>query len=99
MSLHVSDGQLVFCSDDSDSVVLRSLNGKLLKPAAFEEFVLANTGTPDFALGALAMLELIEADAGKVHPAAAENDPKAIQANVHAAKPPEAEPIPAPGLQ
>lgn len=87
MSLHVPDGQIVFCSDDSDPVLLRSLNGKALKPDAFEEFVLANTGTPDFAAGALAMLELIEADAGKVHPAAAENDPKAIQAKGTACRP------------
>lgn len=91
MSLHVSDGKIAFCSDDSDPVLLRELDGKELKPAAFEEFLLANTGTPDFALGALAMLELIEADAGKVHPAAGENDPKAIQARVQAEKPPEPE--------
>ncbi len=76
MSLHVSDGSILFMSDDAEAVLQRELNGKLLKPDAVEGFLLANTGTPDFAAGALAMLELIEADAGKVHPAAGPNDPK-----------------------
>lgn len=73
-SLHLCESNLAFAEGD---VCLRKLDVKKLSPDGLQTFALANTGSEDFAAGALAMLELLEATVGRPLNVCAESDPVA----------------------
>ena len=75
LSLHLCDEKLVIADGD---LARRILDVKKLNPEGLQVFAIANTGTDDFAAGALAMLEMLEATLGRPLNVCADSDPKLI---------------------
>lgn len=80
MSLRLSDETLVFddINADGESALARVLDAKKLNPDGLHKFMMANTGSWQFAEGALAMLEMLEATLGRATMICHETDPKVI---------------------
>jgi hypothetical protein len=88
VSLHLCDETVAFAQTlDEESKPLRVLDVAKLNPDGLQTFALSNTGTGDFAAGALAMLELLEATLGRPLNICAESDPKLIAENSASSEP------------
>lgn len=75
VSLHLCEEKLAFADGE---VARRILDVKKLHPDGLQNFAMANTSSDDFAAGALAMLELLEATIGRPLNVCADSDPKLI---------------------
>jgi hypothetical protein len=80
VSLHLCDETLDFVKNFESGVsgTARVLDAQKLSRHGLQEFAMANTGTDDFAAGALAMLEMLEATLGRAIMICHETDPKFI---------------------
>lgn len=78
VSLHLCEETLLFAAagDGGDAKPIRVLNAAKLDPAGRQAFADTNTGSNDFAEGALAMLELLEATLGRAVLICHDSDPK-----------------------